>query len=136
MQRQKLWWAAVILWCLGIFMATASPMATGSSTQSVVQELLNVPEPQAEAINVSLRKTGHVTAFGILAVLVWFALGQTRKAYLWAWAFATLYGGIDELHQRFVPDRGPSLIDVGIDSIGAALALAVVYGVARAKRRI
>ena len=43
-----------------------------------------------------------------------------QKADHWtAWGLATLYAGTDELHQRFVSDRGPALLDVGIDSAGA-----------------
>jgi VanZ family protein len=37
-----------------------------------------------------------------------------------------LYAGSDEIHQIFVPTRGPSFTDVLIDSIGIALALAGV----------
>ena len=29
-----------------------------------------------------------------------------------------LYAASDEFHQSFVPGRGPSIIDVGIDSLG------------------
>ena len=36
-----------------------------------------------------------------------------------AWGLATLYAATDELHQMFVAERGPALLDVCIDSAGA-----------------
>ncbi|HEY8449741.1 MAG TPA: VanZ family protein [Bacillota bacterium] len=54
--------------------------------------------------------------------------------YLTAWLLATLYAATDEWHQRFVPGRTGSLTDVGIDAVGALLALAGI-GVRRARRR-
>jgi hypothetical protein len=42
-----------------------------------------------------------------------------------AWLLALLYACSDEFHQIFVAGRHASLLDVGIDAIGAAIALAV-----------
>jgi VanZ family protein len=41
---------------------------------------------------------------------------------------AGAYSLTDEFHQTFVPGRGPSLIDCGIDTTGAALGALVFYG--------
>ena len=48
--------------------------------------------------------------------------GDIRKWRL-IWLLAILYAASDEFHQSFVPGRGPSVIDVGIDAIGAGLGL-------------
>ena len=37
---------------------------------------------------------------------------------LWAWGIGTLYAASDEFHQGFVAGRGPSIVDVTIDSAG------------------
>ena len=39
------------------------------------------------------------------------------------WLLAILYAASDEFHQSFVAGRGATLMDVGIDSIGAGLGL-------------
>ena len=36
------------------------------------------------------------------------------------------YAGLDEYHQGFVAGRGPSLIDVGIDSLGVLTGIFIV----------
>lgn len=53
-------------------------------------------------------------------------LGRGRsKAALWAWLLTIAYAATDEFHQSFVPGRGDSIVDVGIDSIGSALGLLI-----------
>ena len=39
------------------------------------------------------------------------------------WLLAILYAASDEFHQSFVAGRGATVMDVGIDSIGAGLGL-------------
>jgi VanZ family protein len=70
-------------------------------------------------------KTGHSTAYAVLALLVLYALADGRVAavtlrtMLLAAVIASLYGVTDELHQRFVPGRSPDLLDVRADALGA-----------------
>jgi VanZ family protein len=40
---------------------------------------------------------------------------------MWAVLLSGLYGVTDEFHQAFVPGRGAAALDVGIDTLGAAL---------------
>ena len=47
---------------------------------------------------------------------------------------ATLYAASDELHQVFVSGRTPSLVDVAIDSAGAAAGIALLGWVLRRRR--
>jgi VanZ family protein len=74
-------------------------------------------------------KLGHMAIFGVLALLLWWALaGSTRLRRPWAWALAlaVLYAVTDEIHQAFVPGRNASVLDVGIDAAGALVAVAIV----------
>ena len=78
-----------------------------------------------------LRKIAHFTEFACLGVLLsWLAHLKGEKGFhLFALA---LLGGlltacIDESIQLMVPERGPSLVDVWIDTSGAALA--ALFGV-------
>ncbi len=97
-----------------------------------------------EAVQLGIRKMGHATEYGLLAALLWRAvnasrLGQTRawpgKRALLAWILATAYACSDEWHQTFVASRQGQWTDVLIDSVGAAVALALIWWVGRWRRR-
>lgn len=92
-----------------------------------------------DGIHFFVRKAAHMTEFGILAMLFFYALGSygkfqsktmekfLRKRYWTAWILTVCYACTDEIHQFFVPDRACTLFDVGVDSTGALLALFVVF---------
>ncbi|MBQ7119149.1 MAG: VanZ family protein [Oscillospiraceae bacterium] len=70
-----------------------------------------------------MRKCAHMAGFFILAVLVFLlieSIAEKRKL-LSPIAFSVLFAASDEFHQMFVPGRGPSINDVGIDSCGVVL---------------
>ena len=67
------------------------------------------------------KKSAHATAYGILWFLWWRATG--RRSW-WALLITVLYAMSDEYHQTFVPGRHGQWFDVGIDSLGALMALA------------
>jgi VanZ family protein len=76
-----------------------------------------------------VKKTAHVLIYASLAwaYLRGLAGGRApswREAVL-AIMLAGLYGASDEFHQSFVPGRGATVVDVGIDTLGAALGVAV-----------
>lgn len=68
---------------------------------------------------------GHLVAYGVLAVLWRNALRASgvRRAAVWAFAIAILYGISDEFHQSFVPGRHPDLFDLATDAVGATAGL-------------
>jgi VanZ family protein len=69
------------------------------------------------------RKLGHVTGYVLLTALWWWALrGVTGRPLLIAVSIAFAYACTDEFHQTFVHGRTGTPVDVGIDSIGMALA--------------
>lgn len=75
-----------------------------------------------------LLTTGHVVAFGVMLVLLWWALRPAPHALLAALAVCWIYGGATELLQRLVPDRGPSLEDFAVDCLVSGLAALLIYG--------
>lgn len=83
-----------------------------------------------------LRKVAHFTEFACLGAFLTRFMFLLKKPRLLALAGAFLVACCDETIQRFVPDRGPSLKDVLIDTSGAALGMiALLVGYAYVKRR-
>jgi VanZ family protein len=73
---------------------------------------------------------GHLAVYAILAALLYWAveslaLSGARRLFI-AFAVAVCYGISDEWHQSFVPGRDPSMLDVGVDAVGALAALAII----------
>lgn len=121
MNKKYIWLAAAILLCIAIFITTASPSATGGSTKMLFEKMLGLSENQASFLNLVFRKCVHLSAFGLLAIL--FFNGFEQKRFWLAWIVTTIYAATDEIHQVFLPNRTGAVIDVGIDSLGAMLAL-------------
>lgn len=117
---------ALVFWCAVIFAFSEMP----GSGKNIEPPLWYVLE----------RKSAHVFEYAVLAILAWrfFAALYPREAFvrlaLLTFSFATMYGALDEFHQFFVFGRGARLSDVAIDSLGAALGLALVYLVVRHRR--
>ncbi len=64
--------------------------------------------------------------YGLLALAMLRGVGEQRRAgYRLVWGLVFLYAISDEFHQRFVPGRGASVLDVLIDVFGAAVALLI-----------
>jgi len=99
-------------------------------------------EKAIHLVNMLVRKAGHLTEYGILAVLLWRAIRNSHipKTRSWSWTDAgwtllivALYAASDEFHQSFVPTREASLRDVLIDCVGALLALLCLWGLGRCR---
>ena len=81
-----------------------------------------------------LHNAMHVIAYACIAGSAWLAWSRTpasaphRLRSIGAWAVATTYGLVDELHQSYVPGRDCSLFDLVSDAAGAALAVALLRG--------
>ena len=107
-------WLPVAAWASLIFAFSAQA------------DLRFLPDDAADFV---LRKLGHMGIFGILALLVWRALAGTtawRRPWAWALVVTVVYAASDEIHQGLVVGRHPSPVDVGIDAIGALVAVAAI----------
>jgi len=86
----------------------------------------------AVSVDWVLRKVAHMGVYAVLAALLFraFRTGhatELKKAACFAAVFAIGYALTDELHQLYVPGRHGRLRDVGIDALGAALAVIALF---------
>ncbi len=112
--RRALCWLPAAAWAGTLFWLSSRPAGPGIPIWFLVHD-----------------KITHALAFGFLAALAYFALRaghglRPLSAAGCAWLLATLYGGVDELHQAFVPSRQTDWYDWLADTIGAALAVAAL----------
>ena len=106
-------WGPAVLIMAVIFLASSTPG----------DEL-----PSFGSFDFSLKKGGHTLGYALLALgylrgLAW-KRPTSRGSMMLAIAFCLLYAISDEFHQTFTPGRTPSVIDVLIDTTGAAIGLA------------
>jgi VanZ family protein len=130
--------AALVAWMGLIFLFSAdsdSGQTSGGLLEALLQAvdwilspilgpILGPIDPEARAVwHLLLRKAAHFTEYAILALLWTGVLPPGPRRLLLAFCLTTGYAVTDEIHQAFVPQRGPSPIDVLIDAAGAATAL-------------
>lgn len=83
--------------------------------------------PEEVSSGFPLRKLAHFTEFAALGMtLKWlFAMLQKNRGY--ALLCGVLAAAADETIQIFVPDRGPSVRDVTLDSCGVLTGMILLY---------
>jgi VanZ family protein len=127
----------VIIWAGVIFYMSTRNFGASFSNHILADVLgffhLEVSHHAFHLLATGFRKLGHFTEYGIFAIFLYHALGDENRS---AWnsrkalaciLLAGLYSLTDEFHQRFVPGRGPSIVDCGFDTLGATLGILVVY---------
>jgi VanZ family protein len=76
--------------------------------------------------DILVKKGGHMLGYAMLGLAYFYALPprlSTGFRWLLALFMAILFSLSDEFHQSFVQGRTSTLVDVGIDTVGAAIAL-------------
>lgn len=91
--------------------------------------------PDFGAFDFVVKKSGHFLAYGVLALLVLRAVEGVKRPFFLTLLIVILYAVSDEYHQTFVPGRFGTAVDVGIDAVGAAVALLLVLGINRIRAR-
>ena len=84
-------------------------------------------DPQGTSGSGLLRKVAHFTEFAALGMCLAWLHGMLQKGKLRPFLWGVLAAAVDETIQRFVPDRGPSLRDVCIDSAGVLTGIVLLW---------
>lgn len=97
-----------------------------------------------EQLHYWVRKSGHLSEFGVLGLLLWQAIRHSRwpgvQAWMWAdagiaLALVALCAVVDETHQKWVPGRTGQASDVIIDIVGGAMGLGLLWLAGRIFKR-
>jgi VanZ family protein len=143
------YWLPVLLWMALIFSASSDSSSYQHSSH-LLEPLLHglfphLVQARIDAIHYIFRKCGHLSEYGVLALLLWRALGNTRRQPAetqprqgvqssWKWNEAGLvillvflFAALDEFHQSFVPERTALITDVFIDTCGGAVAILTLW---------
>ncbi|QUH21536.1 VanZ family protein [Alkaliphilus sp. B6464] len=140
---------AVLLWMLIIFISSAQPANRSKQLSNrviriVIETVEKIVPNRTTDINIGrlhhlIRKNAHFFSYLVLGVLVVTVIrtSGTRgtKGILIAFAICVIYAISDEIHQAFVPGRGPQIRDVFIDSAGSAAGIGFYWFVGKIVKR-
>jgi VanZ family protein len=138
-------WVVTAAWA-GTISLLSTAAYSGSVTGWLLGQLLlslhiHLTPKTFETVHFLIRKLAHGSEYAIFALLLYHSF-EPRHPARWnarsafgALVIASLYSLTDEYHQTFVPGRTASLVDCGIDTAGALLALVLLYAGRRLQGR-
>lgn len=142
---------AVLLAGVIFYMSSEPASESGERSTTIAAEILPIVHPGFETLSPAeqevvlssadhiLRKTAHFCVYGALgALLLLYSLCFAAKPpahILRALLAVAVYAASDEIHQAFVPGRGPAVTDVLLDSTGALCGILLVWLIAWAVYR-
>ena len=152
--RKKIILIFLLAWVLavavGIFLfSSQTGEESGAVSKGLMETLfsfLRLDGKEKEILHHLIRKGAHMAEYAVLGAslcVLFFYLsdigirkGASRLGMMGcALAFSVVFAVTDEIHQAFVPGRGPAVKDVLIDTVGAAIGIALIYAVYRYKRK-
>ena len=111
-------WLPVVVWA-AIILSAANDRFSDEQTAGWLERTFDMTVPRL--LNVAIRKTGHVLAYSVLALLAWRAHRTLTVAILITVAMAVA----DETMQAMTATREGSPYDVVLDVCGGILAVAL-----------
>ena len=95
-----------------------------------INTFLRLDAAGADKLHRFIRKGAHFTEFACLGLLLTWLFGMMgeKKGHLFCMPllFGMMAACVDETIQVFVPDRGPSPVDIWIDTCGVAAGIAIL----------
>ena len=111
-------WLPVVLWA-AIILSAANDEFSEANTRGWLDRILG---DAPKVVNTIFRKSGHIVAYAILALLAW----RARRNFFFALIAAAAVAITDETMQSMTLTREGSPYDVVLDSCAALLALICV----------
>ncbi len=135
MVKRKIYirWALVFVWMAVIFYFSSQEGAISHQksfsiaifAERIIEFIAGrdvITSANRKGFEFLIRKIAHVTEYFVLSMLFYKAFFESgkspKKCFVLTAIFSVLYAISDEIHQIFVFGRGPSPVDVIIDSIG------------------
>ena len=126
-KRIRLCGVLLVLNLLFIWGNSLLPGEISGALSQWLRQLLGFMEKTPDTGHGILRKIAHFTEFACLGLLLQWLRSMLGKklpgSILWGFGAAC----IDEIIQCFVPDRGPGILDVAIDTAGVAAGAIILY---------
>lgn len=136
-------WMALIFYFSSQVASESNNLSTGLTIifKNMINNIFSGFDFSTEALNHFLRKTAHFSIYFILGILLKNALRYENFSYIksnfYSIMTGVLYAISDEFHQSFVPNRGPQVSDIFIDSVGVIFGvLFLSYIIKRTKKSI
>ena len=130
--KKKVFIILSVFWICFIFfnssLSTESSSNVSGRVVAWVQPILNFFKIDMETAQIShyIRKAAHVFEFFVLTLLAVPIFFDFKYKYLIVLGYGVLIASIDETIQAF-RERGSSIKDVGIDTIGICLAILICF---------
>lgn len=100
--------------------------AISDGVKDILQSLIPGGETSPASSGL-LRKAAHFTEFTLLGMCLAWLFGMLQKRRFWPLLLGVGAACVDETIQIFVPDRGPSIRDVALDSCGVLTGMILLY---------
>ncbi len=137
-------WVWVVAW-MGVIFFFSTDLFSGAQTSRIIGPILrwfvpDISDDSIATVQLVARKIAHLVEYAILSLLVCRALAKRDEirplplaALGQAVLFAAVCAALDEWHQSWMAERFGSLLDVGIDSVGAIIGAAFSAWLSRRK---
>lgn len=121
----------VMIYTFSSQVAEESNQVSKGVTEKIVEVINNTFESEVtvSTLNHTIRKSAHFIIYMILGFLLMNAMVRGKLSiqysYIVSFLISVLYAISDEVHQHFVPGRGPGIKDVVIDAMGALMGITI-----------
>jgi VanZ family protein len=135
-------YAPLVIW-IGVIFLFSSPAGASAETSRFIQPMIQFFFPNAspdtfQTIHLIIRKTAHLTEYGILSFLAVRAFrlsGFAWKSFVLALVVVLVVAALDEFNQSFEPSRTSAVSDVFLDLSGGSIVAFCLYLFGRMRRK-
>jgi len=135
-------WLMAMIWMFLIISFSSDPAQVSREKSTAVlekvepvivrmEESLKMQIVDESRLHFYVRKNAHMFNYFVLAALMTLLLRVSGvrgfRLYFLAYLIATMFSGIDEYYQTFIPGRSGELRDVMVDNVGVLVGLLAAW---------